>query len=323
MNDCCSNDANVCYTAVGMKSKQTWFWLALLSFTLAAPNAMVMRYAVGELDPFLLNALRFAIVALCCAPIIWQSRGFLTGKALRSVLIAGAAMSVAALTFTVALVHSTASYVSILLLLTPVVLVFYSNKLTGERISRRAMAGITLSALGAAVIVLLPLALRQNTPFTFYPLATLLCVLNCLIYPLSTIEIKKANEDHGVPMFALVGFVAGIVTVANVIAWLLSGSSVPASVSWQTVAGILYSALIISLFGRALGIWSYERVGSAVISALTYFEALVAVILPVIFLHEKVSLEMAIGGCLILFGVFVVEYHKSTHHKHHHAFRAH
>ena len=91
----------------------------------------------------------------------------LAGKALRSALIAGAAMSVAALTFTVALVHSTASYVSILLLLTPVVLVFYSNKLTGERISRRAIAGKKLIAVCAAGVLVLPLCLTPNTPLYF------------------------------------------------------------------------------------------------------------------------------------------------------------
>jgi len=78
-----------------------------------------------------------------------------------------------------------------------------------------------------------------------------------------------------------------------------------------------YSGIVVALIGRALNVWSYERVGGAVMSALGYLETFVAILIPVVVLNEKLSPEMVIGGVLILFGVYIVEHHKHPHAKHH------
>ncbi len=202
------------------------------------------------------------------------------------------------------------------MLLCPIIFVIYSARFTGERISRRARLGISLSALGAATIVLLPVALGQRGEFEFFPLATLLAIIVCVIYPLSTVDSKRLNTTFRIPMFAILGVISWVVTIVNLVIWWMTGMNLPSAVSKAAIAGILYAAIFSALIARALTVWSYEKIGSASISALIYFESLLSVLIPIFFIGEALSLEVAVGGILILLGVFVVE-HRHDHAYHH------
>ncbi len=306
-----------------MKTKQTWFIIALVGVLLAAPNAMFMRYAVADWHPFLLNALRFGAVAVVCLPWIWRERAAMFGRALSPTAAAGAAMTIASLAFILGLQHSQASYVSILQLLSPVVLVWYSVKLNGERVSRRAIAGITLAAAGATMVALLPFALQHKGTFVFYPFATLCGVINALSYPMVSIAMSRANQVHGVSLIALTGAMSGVVAAVSGVLWLSIGHMEAPRITTSGLLAIAYSFAAVSLVSRILTVWSYERIGSATISALVYLEGLVAVLLPILFLHETMSVAMVAGGTCILLGVFIVQYKDSSHHKHHHVMRSH
>ncbi|MFZ1249514.1 MAG: DMT family transporter [Candidatus Saccharimonadales bacterium] len=306
-----------------MKKKQIWFLIALVGALLGAPNAMFMRYAVGDWHPYLLNTIRFGVVAIICLPWIWRERKNMFGAARKPTLIASAAITVASLAFILGLQHSQASYVSILQLLAPVVLVWYSVKLTGERVSRRALAGITLAASGATMVALLPFALQQNSAFVFYPFATVCGIVNAFSYPMVSIAMSQANQKYKVSLVALAGVSSGVVAIVSVLLWVSIGHSALPHITPRGVLAILYSVVAVSLISRVLSVWAYERVGSATISALVYLEGLIAVILPIVFLHEKMSVAMVVGGVFILLGVFIVQFKESAHHKHRHITRNH
>ncbi len=285
---------------------------------LIAPNPMLMRFALDSWDPYFLNTFRFGLGALVLSPIIIRNLRAFSGKGLRPTVIVCIAVAFAATFNVLALKHGPASYVGVVSLISPIVLVVYAAKLTHEKFSSRAIAGITLAAIGAIVIILLPIAIAQKNAFVFYPLATLFAILASFILPLVTVEMKIANQDQHVPVFALIGLAALCGALVSLVLWKIIGSgALPPMHAAQTIA-VLYSALVAAILSRALIILSYERVGAAVNSSLTYMAALLAVVLPVIFLHEKLSIEMVVGGALILSGVYLTEHHKSTHHKHHH-----
>lgn len=288
--------------------KQKWFWIAVLGVMMAAPNALLMRYVIGEIDPFLANSIRFIIAFTITAPVVYIAVRRMRGIALKHSLIAAGAMIVAMTCFVKALETAPASYASIFLLLNPILLVIFSIKFTGERISHQAIAGITLSALGAACIVLVPIALRNSSGLVeFYPTATLLLIANCFAYPVAVIFYKKAHEGSGVSMIGLAGLTAGLALPVSLTLWCLSGAELPQSVGWQTVVALVYSGIFVNVVAKVLSIISYEHIGSVVTSSLAYFGSFLAVILPIIFLKEELALSTVIGGCLLLAGVYFAE----------------
>lgn len=308
------------------QKKQTntakWFQLGLFGVLISAPNAAFIKYSLGSIDPFYFNALRFLLIAIILTPFILKNLRRLKHAVVLDSVKAGVCMAIAVICYVWAIKLSQASYVSVIVLLNPIILLLYSAKLFGEKISMRSVAGITLAAIGAMVIVLLPIALKQGEDFTFYPLATFFALLNCVFFPLAIIYYKRANES-GLPMSALMGVSAWIIFAANTVFFIVMGNTEVITLDKAAVIGILYSGVFVALVGRTINVLSYEHIGAAASGVLTYLEVFLAILLPLIFLGEKLSKEMVLGGIIILLGVYVVESHKSTHHKHHYIFRSH
>lgn len=298
-----------------------WFWVALASALIAAPNATVIRYSVNDADPLFFIASRFGLVALVCLPFVLRSIGsFSNTSARKYVLYAAVEMSIAIICYVFAIFYSQASYVSIITLITPIIFIILSAKLIGDRVNSRAVVGITLAAIGATVLVVLPLAF-SNPGVAFYPLATVLSLINSVAFALALIHMRKANEA-GVSLWAVLGVSSSIAAIVASVLFVVNGDSsrLPGDAAYWLA--VVYSGVGVALIARALNIFSYEHVGSAVISAMQYLGTLLAILIPVFVLNEKLSVEMVIGGILILIGVYVVESHKHPHtkylHFHHH-----
>lgn len=305
-------------TAAG-QSSFNWFLVALAGALLSAPNALMVRVAVGDVNPLLVNALRFLLVALVCSPWIWRSRRLLTKSRLKSIMKAGVYLTIAVSGFVASVKLSQASYAAIIALLTPIILLVYSVRLYGEHLSQRTVTGISLAGMGALVLVALPFA--QAGGAAFYPMATVMMLLNCFVYPLAIFEFKKLNEG-GMPMTVIIGSSAVVVAVLSFMMLLFSGAPVtmPSGGHWLSIG---YSGLAVALMGRMCKVWSIEKVGTGVTSAVMYLETFLGIVLPVLVLHEKLSSATLIGGALVLFGVYTVESHKHLIHHHRHIWRAH
>ena len=95
-------------------------------------------------------------------------------------------------------------------------------------------------------------------------------------------------------------------------------SSGDMQLSAVAIATAVYSGVAVLLIARSLNVVTYEHIGSAVVGALDYLEKLLAILIPVVILHETLSVEMVLGGALILCGVYMAEHHKVNTHKQHH-----
>lgn len=303
-----------------MPLKPTWVAVGLVGMLLAAPNATVIKWVISDIDPFMFNVIRGLAIALVTLPfIVVALPAFFRKHNLYNATMASALMSVAILTNVWAISLSQASYVSIIGLVSPIFLIYFSAKMNNERISSRSLAGITLVALGAMAVVVLPVVMHQGGDFIFYPAATVLTLLNSVMFALGTIYYKRANEA-GVSMFALIGYTSWLTVLFNGAALFYVQAEIPTA-SPKLITGVLFSGIGVALIARSLVVKSYEHVGSVVSAGLSYIQVFVAILLPVFILHEKLSVEMVFGGMLILAGVVVVEFRRTTHHKHHHALR--
>lgn len=305
-----------------MTKRSWWFVVALIAVLASAPNAMVVRVAVVDADPLYWAFVRFAIGAVVMLPIalLIVKREHIR-RAGKDALIAGVAMSVALLCYTYAIYYSQASYVSILTMVTPVVIILISARFFREVITRRKVAGVMLAMIGALVIAVLPFVATGQITTAVYPLATVLTLVNSVMFALSFIYTRKSNEA-GMPMFGVLGIVCMIGVLITAPAHFMFGEATYSTdVNFYLAA--FYSAVGVSILFRAVTITAYKRIGAIPIAALQYVETLVAVALPILIINERLSIEMVIGGLMILTGVYVIESHKTRHAKRHMLHRHH
>lgn len=303
-----------------MNQSKKWFLVALVSVLLTAPNNTIIRVGVTSVDPYYWIAVRSLIVTVVCLP--WIVRAWrVIQKRWKNLAIAGTSFTFAIITYTIAIYQSQASYVAILTLITPVILMIISARIFRDKVSRRSLAGVTLAIIGALVLVVLPIALKQNS-VVFYPSATVLTLVQCVAYAYGIVYMRRANED-GIAMPAVIGVTAVATTAVAALLFAVYGNHAQTSSDVGFWLAVIYSGVVASLIARAINVLSYERIGAAVIAALTYFETFIAILIPVFVLHEQLSPAMVLGGILILLGVYVVEHHKHPHAKHHFIHRTH
>lgn len=291
-----------------------WLLIGLLSIPLAAPNGTFIKSALSEIDSTTFAFLKFAMMLVVFLPLAAlfavKNREILKKNA-ASLLISAAANVVSMLVFYKAIELSTASYASIIALLSPIILVIMSKRLIKEKVDSRAVAGITLAAIGGLLVVALPAIIGNSAMSVFYPLATILVLINCIVFPISVIYNRKSSEG-GVPFSVYSGVSAVMVVGAILVSSIFTGSvdsmidrTINMSV-WGWLA-IVYSCFAVSFLARKLWIKSYEHVGSAVAGGLSYAESLSGIVIPLIVLGEKLSVEMMAGALLILLGVYLAQ----------------
>lgn len=302
-----------------------WAWhvIALIPVLIAVPNGTFMKLISEEMDPAWINVARFALIVVILMPFLIHARKAITKKNLQYAVLQGVAYSVSVACYVFAISLSQASYVSVINLGIPIMLMIYSVYLTRERVTRNAMVGISIAALGAFVIVGFPLLMGQGFTSDFNPLATILSLIGISAYPLSVIFSRKAN-DNGLPITAAFGISAIVVFCVSLVIALIVSGSFPAQELFgnpHVMLMIAYTAIGISLLARMITVLSYKHLGSAVTGGLYYIEGFASILLPILVLGERMTSEMLFGGILILLGVLVAEthHHASVHKDHHQA----
>lgn len=306
-----------------MKTKQKWLWICLIAALLSAPNALILRHASATVDPLLINAARFGLAGLLFLPWIIKDIPKLLKrkKAFLKLLVVGLALAITGVTYVIAISNAPASYVSIIGLLSPIMLVIYARRLSHERMSPRAITGVVIAATGAMLVVALPLAKATGGEFVFYPLATIAALVSVLLYPVVVVLAKDINKKFQVHILSIVSFSSLLTAFVSLGLWCVIHGDRAVGLSSVDMWSLLYAGLVVLGLSRALTLRGYTYISTPTLSSLSYVESFLAVILPVFILHEKLSVEMIIGGCLILLGVYAIEHHKSAHHKYHHVIR--
>ena len=300
------------------QSTITWFIVALAMTVALAPHAAICRWMLHGWDPYFLSFVRSALAAVIAFPIVIAYRKNLRGRGLVYGLFASVMMSIAVLSFVVSLSLQDASLVGLITLFTPLILIYYSAKVNKERVSHQAKIGVTIAVVGA-IIMLGNGFMSGNHGAAFNLVAVLLGFVNCLTYPLATVYYKKAN-DQWVHLIGLIALGLLVSAAMNLVLWLLNGAHVTYQLSAPMIGALMYIVVVVAVLGKFLNVRSYEHVGSGVMGSLYYLQSTLAVLIPVIVLHEKIRPAILLGGAVILLGIWVAQYHRLAHTNHHQIF---
>lgn len=311
------------------KTKNTVIWsvIALAALLIAAPNGTITKIVTETLDPLWLNVYRFLLVGLLTLPAVIIARKKFNRTNLKYTVLTGISYAAAVACYTTAISLSQASYVAIISLATPILLILFSVYLTKETINHRSYVGITVAALGAFSIIALPALYGGGVSGDVNIAATLLALGNCVSFPLVVIFSRKSSE-HGLNLWATLGLGAWIVVAVNALLAVLVSEqalTIEPLMRWDIALLVAFSAIGVSLLSRLITVVVYQHIGSAIIAAMHYLESFVAILLPILILGEILTIEMIIGGFLILIGVLIIEIkhrphlhlHRRDRHYHH------
>mgnify|MGYP005842736337 CR=1 FL=1 len=264
---------------------------------------VVGKVVLGHLPPLAVAGLRVLVAAPLLLALAWRlervpfPRGHLKELALLGFLGVFANQVL----FILGLARTTATNAAILMPSIPVFTVLVATVLGVERLSPRRALGVGVAVAGALVL-LNPtrFSLTGGTSF-----GDLLILLNCLAY--AAYLVLQRPLLLRLPPLTLIAwaFVFGGVGVLVVGASSLVGSSfaaVPAA-AW---AGLGYIVLIPTAVNYALNTWAIRRSSAALAATYTTVQPVVAALLGMLFLAERIGLRQLLGFALIAGGLAIL-----------------
>ncbi len=254
---------------------------------------LLIRIAVRQLDPGVLVLARTGPVALLLVPLVLQRRqwGLLVGNLRWIVTFGVAEFGVPWYLMATAERHITSSLTSLLICAVPMFSVLAARlRRTGEHISATRLTGLSVGAVGVALLVGLSI---QGGSFEWIAFM-LLVALGYTVGP-----IILANKLAHVPGPVVV---AGA-TAAVALAWIpWSVAHWPRAVSAETWSSIGVLSIVCTAGAFLTFFELVKEVGSTRSVVVTYVNTALAVVLGIVLLNEPLTVGILVGFPLVLVG---------------------
>jgi drug/metabolite transporter (DMT)-like permease len=210
--------------------------------------------------------------------------------------------------FTVGLNYTSVSHSSLIIGCAPILILVFSWALRLEEITRRKALGMVLAFAGAAVV-----AVEQTTNAwagSFRgDLLTLVAGIGLALY---TVLGKRAVAEHSPMRLSLLTNIAAAVLVSPIAIWqmdVLARADRMGAISLEAWGGVIYLGLLGSAVSYVLYFWALRYMTPAGLGAVSYLQPIGAMLLGLVLLGEPITGRVAVGGFLIIAGVYAIETH--------------
>lgn len=273
------------------------FALLTLVCLLWAANNIVSKYVVAFLHapPLFYAAVRFAIVAIAVLPWLRPAP-----RPLWRLLLVAVSMGAGSFAFVfIALQTASPSSVAIVSQLMVPTTTFFSFLLLGERLSPRRLFGICLTLVGALAVMWDPHGVSVSAGLLYV-------VASVVLGSLGSVLMKQMGGVKPLRFQAWVGLVSCL--VLSVLSAVLEPGAAQTvwAIGWPFWAAVLFSALIVSVFGHTAYYWLIQRYEANLISPLTLMTPLATIGLGVLITHDPFGPRMAFGAAVALAGVLII-----------------
>jgi drug/metabolite transporter (DMT)-like permease len=273
-----------------------------------AMNFLIGKVALREFPDTLLAGLRVSLAGALISPVYaFRSRkapasGEWRRDELPALIFLGfVGVALNQLCFIMGLHRTSVAHASLLMGMTPVMVLLIAAVIGQERITTKKVVGLAISLAGVAVLNHAPSKASGATP-----LGDLFIFLAATTFALFTVFGKRTTVRHGSVTVNTFAYVGGAMILSPVTIWQASRFAF-SGLSAAAWASLLYMALFPSLICYLIYYYALTYIRASRISAFSYLQPLLATTLAALILKEPVTSGLVAGGALVLAGVYVVE----------------
>jgi drug/metabolite transporter (DMT)-like permease len=244
----------------------------------------------------------FGALAMVVAMVIFKSKLPTSFEAWKHLTIAGILMSsIPFVLFAYAQTQVTSALAAIINAVTPITTVIVLLvAFRSEKLKPHVIAGIIIGLLGVLVVLGAWQGFGENNPLAIVAMLTAV-----ILYGIGTPYVRKyvtpLNLATEVSVFGQIGTAA--LTLLPI--YLLSGPLITAVPDIQSVGAIVTLGALGSGVAYLLYYKILDVVGSAIASSVTYITPVIAVVLGVILLSEKLHWYEPVGGVIVILGAAI------------------
>lgn len=273
------------------------FALLVLVCMLWAANNIVSKYVVAYLHapPLFYAAVRFAIVAVAVFPWLRSPP-----RPIWRLLVVAVCMGAGSFAFMFVALKtaspSSAAIVSQLMVPTTTLLSFL---ILGERLSPRRLVGIGLTLAGALAVMWDPGGFDFSGGLAFV-------LVSVVMGSLGAVLMKQMQGVKPLQFQAWVGLASAVALTPLSLVFEPGAVETGFSIGWRFWAAVVFSALVVSVFGHTAYYFLIQRYEANLISPLTLMTPLATIGLGVAITHDPFDARMALGAAVALAGVLII-----------------
>jgi drug/metabolite transporter (DMT)-like permease len=192
---------------------------------------------------------------------------------------------------------------SVIITLSPIIVLILASILIKERITLLKSLGIIIGMAGALVLVLFSKGENFNAPNI--PLGNILFIVNAFSYGLYLILVKPLTKKyHAITLmkwlFLIAVFINLPVTYTEFIA--VEWGSLPFDAIWKMSFVVIGTTFMTYL----LNIYALKQLSPSTISAFIYLQPLIAITFAIAVGADKLTLVKGLAAALVFIGVYMV-----------------
>ncbi|MCP9199148.1 DMT family transporter [Gramella sp. GC03-9] len=197
---------------------------------------------------------------------------------------------------------------SVIITLSPVMVLILASFLIGERITWLKSLGIAVGMAGALVLVLFSSEESFNAPNI--PLGNVLFIVNAFSYGLYLILVKPLTAKYSsITLMKWLFFIAIFINFPVTIGEFMDveWGSLPFEAIWRMAYVVVGTTFMTYL----LNIYALKQLSASTISAFIYLQPLIAIVFAISVGADKLTPVKAIAALLVFAGVYMVSMRKT------------
>lgn len=279
-----------------------------------ASNIVAGKVALEAFSALALAQLRMAAAAILYIAVYIAWRGVPRIRLTRRQWLLLALMAVTGVTvnqicYIGGLSKTSVTHTGLIQAIGPIMVLLLSAAMGTEALTSRKIAGMTISFLGVALLLVEKPVHGSGASW----IGDVILIVAGGVFAYYTILTKEvAHQYDPLTLNALV-FALGAIFLIPVCAVSVD------HVRWSTISlhawlGLLYMVLFGTFAAYLIYAFALERLSASNVAAFAYLQPVMAALLGIWMLGERVSLIVVIGGGLILGGVYLTERERGERH---------
>jgi drug/metabolite transporter (DMT)-like permease len=208
--------------------------------------------------------------------------------------------------YTVGLNYTSVSHSSVIIGAAPIFILFFSWTLRLEALTRRKIIGMALAFAGAITVGMQAGSAGAGIA------GDLLSVVAGIGFALYTVLGKRAVAEYSALRLSLLSNIAGAALILPVAVWqirVLARAGQVSAVGFQGWGSVMYMGVLASAASYVLYFWLLRYMTPASLGSATYLQPVGATLLGLLLLREPITRGVAVGGLLVIAGVYAIETH--------------
>lgn len=285
--------------ANGLMLLTTFFW---------ASNIVAGKVALEGFGAMALAQLRMAAAAVLYLVLYVAWRGIPKLRLTRRQWLVLNLMAITGITlnqicYIGGLAKTSVTHTGLIQAIGPIMVLVLSASLGREALTSWKILGMVISFVGVALLLVERPGQGSGAHWT----GDLILIAACGFFAYYTILMKEVADCYDPLTLNAIVFTLGAI-------WLIPFCAISmAGVQWNRIPmnawwGLSYMVLFGSLIAYLIFAFALEKLSASKVAAFSYLQPVMAALLGIWLLNEKISLKVVIGGTLILLGVYLTEH---------------